>query len=195
MKFSRLNESLDWITLGKTAVERAERMLKIVANDSTFVGYMQLAFIPTQKLVGLPEGEPKQYRPKFDMPDEFSESVLKRELRRVKNFLSGGSAQNLIEEKRIALWINILESLHWKEATVLTNIKDQTLGVVYPEVAEVLKVINIDLSAYTPTTIAPTTTTIAPTTQAPLTIEDESVINRTEVITTQHHKGKKHGKE
>ena len=142
-KFSRLNEALDFVVRGETVNDRLTRARVISENDSTFLQYLSLATDPKKRFEGLPEGVPKEYKPKHDVPEGVSETVLKTELRRVKNFQAGGSVQGIPESKRINLWIDILEGLHWKEALLITAIKDGELLKEYPFLSECLDIVSL----------------------------------------------------
>jgi len=127
MKFRQLNEALDAVTLAPTLEERVGLMHNLARTDSAFVPLLRMAFIPTEKIVGIPEGVPDTYKPEKDMPDGISDTTVRQELRRIRNFITGGSVEKLNRVKRESLWISMLEGFHWKEAEVLTHIKDQTL--------------------------------------------------------------------
>ena len=143
MKFQQLNEAIDWILKGESLEEQVIRAKDLGRNDATFVEFIKIGVLPEMKLQGLPEGLPDTYKVENDMPDGISDTTARNELRRIKNFCPGGTMAGLKPAKKEMLWIGILEGLHWKEAEVLTLIKDQTLFTKYPALEVVLAEVGI----------------------------------------------------
>jgi len=147
MKFRQLDEEIDYIVGGATVEEQIARAREIQASDSAFIPIIRMGVDPAEKIEGIPVGAPSTYKPEKDMPEGISETTARQELRRWKNFKRGGTVQNLSSIKRETLWIQLLEGLHWKEAAVMTMIKDQTLLENYPILRDVLPSFGIEVPA------------------------------------------------
>jgi len=150
----QIDEKLDWISEAKTLDEQVARTKQVAQMDATFATLMRMAVTEKEKLCGLPEGVPSTYKPKTDVPNGTSLTTVRQELRRLKNYLSDGSYKDIAEPKREGIWLGIIEGLHWKEANILTHIKDQTLLAIYPNMREVLTKLGAPISVPgdTPTT-------------------------------------------
>jgi len=133
-----LNEKLDWIAQGNTLEEQVERTKQVAKIDGTFAPLMRMAVILEEKIIGIPEGMPDTYKPDTALPNGISDTTVRQEFRRIKNFQINGSMQLAPTHKREISWIQMLEGMHWKEANILIHIKDQTLLQVYPNMREVL---------------------------------------------------------
>lgn len=139
----QLNEKLDWISEGSSLDERVHRIRTLINNDAIFFEFMKMSVVPEMKLVGLPSGMPDTYKPETDLPDGIADSTARQEFRRIKNFLSNGTMQSLPAAKRESHWIQMLEGMHWKEAQVMIQIKDQTLLQAWPNLREVFAQIGL----------------------------------------------------
>jgi len=134
----RLHEKLDYIAQGASLEDQVARTKQIAQMDSTFAPLMRMAVLENEKLVGLPSGMPDTYKPEADMPEGVSHTTARQEFRRIKNFQTAGTMQNVASHKRELIWIQMLEGMHWKEANIMVHIKDQTLLEIYPNMREVL---------------------------------------------------------
>ena len=134
----QLNEKIDFILQGSDLVEQATRAQAIARSDATFVPLMHMASLRAQKIIGLPEGMPSTYKPETSIPNGIADTTVRQEFRRIKNFLPGGSTESLPRTHRESVWTTLLQGLHWKEADVIINIKDQTLFTKYPQLRNVL---------------------------------------------------------
>lgn len=143
MKFRQIDEEINYIVGGKDETERLSRGREVATGDGTFVTFMQIGTNPELKISGLPEGSPDTYEPTIDMPEGISDTTARQELRRIKSFLPNGTYNTLKPVKRENIWIQILEGVHWKEAAILTMIKDQTLFKEYPTLKPVLEALGI----------------------------------------------------
>jgi len=139
MKLRQLNETIDYILEGEDEAARMERGLKVGKDDPTFITFMQLGTNPDLKLLGLPEGSPDTYKPDIHAPEGIADTTARQELRRIKSFIPGGSYNSLKPTKAENVWIQILEGIHWREALILTMIKDQTVLENYPNLLPVLE--------------------------------------------------------
>lgn len=77
----------------------------------------------------LPVGK-TPYIPSKEVAVDISETNLFRETRRLYVFIEGG-CNALRPEKRVQLWIELLESLHQDEAELLDSLKDKKLELKY----------------------------------------------------------------
>lgn len=98
-------------------------------KDSAFSIIMQYAFDPEKKMK-LPEGEP-DYR-QDSAPMGLSPTNIRYESKRLYVFTRG----DLSQLKRETLFIQLLESLHPSEASILLAIKDQDLKRLYPNITK-----------------------------------------------------------
>jgi hypothetical protein len=167
MKFRQIDEALQFVLTGaiagnKVAVlttsfeDRVARAKQIVQDDVTFLTLMTIATDPKQKIEGLKPGFPDQVKLDRGIPAGIADTTVRQELRRIKGFLPDGPYSKVKPVQREAIWTNLLEGMHFREANVLTMIKDQTLLENYPGLEDVLNALN---NINTPTT---TTTTLAP---------------------------------
>lgn len=140
-----LNEKLDYIAEGENLEEQIKRTKEVANLDVTFAPYMRMAVLENEKLVGLPEGMPDTYKPETDIPDGIGFSTARQEFRRIKNYMVGGSMENVASHQREIKWVQALEGMHWKEANILVHIKDQTLLDIYPNMREVLTALGADI--------------------------------------------------
>ncbi len=146
----QINEKLVYILEGKDEAEQIRRAREVVAADSSFLPLMKLAVTKEQGIVGIPEGVPDTYKPASDIPAGIADTTLRQEFRRVKNFTQGGSTQVLKPLKRESLWIQLLEGLHYKEAEILTAVKDQTLLNTYPKLVPILEALGLEITIEKP---------------------------------------------
>tara|TARA_B100000029_G_scaffold515125_2_gene620714 strand:- start:505 stop:924 length:420 start_codon:yes stop_codon:yes gene_type:complete len=96
---------------------------------------LKYAFHPDIKFV-LPEGAPP-YKT-IGSPDEWNPTYLYPNIRKLYLFVEGGH-EGLTTMRREQLFVQILESLHPKEAEVLVQVKDKKLkyrGLTYKLVKE-----------------------------------------------------------
>lgn len=142
----QIDEKLDWISEAKTLDEQVARTKQVAQMDATFATLMRMAVTEKEKLRGIPEGMPADYKPKTDVPSGTSLTTVRQELRRLKNYLSDGSYKDITALKREGIWLGLIEGLHWKEANILIHIKDQTLLVIYPNMREVLMKLGAPIS-------------------------------------------------
>lgn len=150
-----LHEKLAYILAGETLEAQAKRAHEVAVVDGTFIPLMRAAVQSANKIVGVPEGAPDTYKPQTDMPEGVAETTLRQEYRRVRNFQPGGTTSSLTPFKRETLWVQILEGLHFKEAEVLTAIKDQTLLEKFPGLRDVLTKVGMPIDVPEPTPVSP----------------------------------------
>jgi len=83
----------------------------------------------------LPEGEPP-FNKILDRPMGFEQTTLQRELRRL--YIWVNTTENITQLKREALFVGMLEGLHYTEAEIICLIKDRKLEEKYPSITHEL---------------------------------------------------------
>jgi hypothetical protein len=147
----QIDEKLAYILEpGDNISECINRAKQVIAADVTFLPLIQWATSAEFGIVGIPEGTPETYKPQTDMPQGIADTTLRQEFRRVKNFLPNGSCANLKPYKREQLWIQLLEGIHFKEAEILTMIKDKTLLERFPNLAPIFTAIGVNITVALP---------------------------------------------
>lgn len=111
---------------------RAEKV-KVLRDYSTQVlqGILQINFDPNANM-GLPEGEPP-FKKDTSIPDGYSDTNLYVEFRRFYIWLN---PSNLTTIRKEALFVQLLEGLHWKESEVVCLAKDRQLSKKYKSLTE-----------------------------------------------------------
>lgn len=145
MKMRQLDECIDYILKGKDEAEQVARALKLKQEDATFWGYMLMAVQSKYRIACIPEGMPETVKLKRDIPAGMGITTLRNEFRRVKNFITGGSMEKHHGFRREMVWLQMLEGLHYKEAELITQIKDQTMLGLYPQLVTILPKIGIEI--------------------------------------------------
>jgi hypothetical protein len=140
----QFDEKLAYILEPAEDVERINRARAVVQADVTFLPLVKMG-VTAGGIKGIPEGVPETYKADTDLPMGIAGTTLRQEFRRVKNFLPGGSVENLLPFKREQLWIQILEGIHHKEAEILTMIKDKTLLKNFPSLAPVCEALGLEI--------------------------------------------------
>ena len=123
-------EILDKFEAAKTREEKIA-ILRENVNDPLLV-LLRLNYDHMLKM-DLPEGEPP-FRKDTDKPIGYSESSLQLELRRFYIWLE--PTTNLPKLKKEALFVTMLEGIHWTEAEVLCLAKDRKLQTRYKSLKE-----------------------------------------------------------
>lgn len=123
-------EILDKFEAAKTKEEKIA-VLRENVNDPLLV-LLRLNYDHMLKM-DLPEGEPP-FRKDTDKPIGYSESSLQLELRRFYIWLE--PTTNLPKLKKEALFVTMLEGIHWTEAEVLCLAKDRKLQTRYKSLKE-----------------------------------------------------------
>jgi len=84
----------------------------------------------------LPPGKPP-YR-EDDAPAGYTTSSLHNQTKKFRYFIKGGPGENLPPHKRERMFIEILESVHKKEAELVLMMKDKKLAGVYKGITKKL---------------------------------------------------------
>ncbi len=123
-------EILDKFETAKTREEKIA-ILRENATDPLLV-LLRLNYDHMLKM-DLPEGAPP-FRKDTDKPIGYNESSLQLELRRFYIWLEPST--NLPKLKKEALFVTMLESIHWTEAEALILAKDRALQTKYKSLKE-----------------------------------------------------------
>ena len=79
----------------------------------------------------LPKGAPP-YKKEEGQPIGLSPSSLQKQSPRLRYFVAGGPGDRLVPAKRERIFINVLESIHPRDAELLIAVKDRQLKKLYP---------------------------------------------------------------
>jgi hypothetical protein len=105
---------------------------------------LKMAVDPKFKIDRLAVGFPKRFRPEKDLPVGISDTNIRTEFRRIQNYCTGGPLKVLDEKKLEDSWVALLQGLNYREAVILTHVKDQTLCDKYPDLWVVLPALGIE---------------------------------------------------
>jgi hypothetical protein len=189
-KFRQLNEALDWIVKGADENDIVARIHFCLQSDSSFRGYMMIAVQNECKIVTIPEGLPPNVKLERDIPEGMGHTTLRAEFRRVKSFVVGQPMERVKPFQRENVWVQILEGIHWKEAELLTHIKDQTLLGLYPALVSALPKagvpITIDLGQPKPVADEPTAPEVEVVPASEIVENPEPVVLETDLAKVAH---------
>ena len=82
----------------------------------------------------LPEGEPPYQED--DAPAGYSQSSLLQQTRKFRYFVKGGPGERVNPIRREKIFVEILESVHPKEAELVILMKNKNLGSVYKSITK-----------------------------------------------------------
>lgn len=119
------SEVLDKVAKLKTKDEKIEHLRKY--NTDALRMVIKSSFDPKIEW-SLPEGE-VPYTP-AEVPEGTEHNVLAHEARKLYHFIEGGNPQ-ITQNKREAMFVQMLEGLHEDEAKLLVAAKDKKLHQVY----------------------------------------------------------------
>tara|TARA_R110001632_G_scaffold57559_2_gene140614 strand:- start:720 stop:1274 length:555 start_codon:yes stop_codon:yes gene_type:complete len=132
-KFRQANEGFDWVFKVKTVDEQTARLKAWSKNNQTVVPLVRLGVGADNPEWNLPTGMPSTIKLQDDMPDGMGDTNVQMEWRRIQTFTdSTSNLANVPQWKREMNWMQILEGLHYKEAQLLTAVKDGELMTLYP---------------------------------------------------------------
>ena len=125
-----VSELFDLVEKAKT---KQDRITILKLNECEIVkGILALAYDPNLKF-NLPSGRPP-YKRDIDKPMGYQETTLNLEARRFYIWLTND--QNIKKLKKEALFIEMLEGLHYTEADLLCAVKDKELTTLYSSITE-----------------------------------------------------------
>jgi|TARA_R110000744_G_scaffold17549_3_gene47469 hypothetical protein len=143
-KFRQLDEALDWVFEIDEKEDQVERLKTIAAKNQTVVPLVRLGVGADKADWGLPHGMPDSVKIKDDTPPGMGETTIALEYRRIKTFMDQQSnMKNLPAWKQEMNWMSTLEGLHFKEAHLITAIKDVQLLTIYPKLEGILSLLGI----------------------------------------------------
>lgn len=143
-KFRQLDEAFDWVFESRNKKQQVERIKEVAAGNQTVVPFVRWGVGAEKVEWGLPEGIPDKTKIEDDIPQGMGETTLTLEFRRIKQFTNPNSnVKNLPPWKQEGSWASILEGVHWKEAEILTAVKDQQLISLYPKLEGILETLGI----------------------------------------------------
>ena len=119
------SETLERVGKLKTKKEKIEHLQKY--NTEALRMVIKSSFDPKIEWA-LPEGE-VPYTP-AEVPEGTEHNVLASEARKLYHFIKGGNSQ-ITQNKREAMFVQMLEGLHEDEAKLLVAAKDKKLHQVY----------------------------------------------------------------
>ena len=119
------SETLERVGKLKTKKEKIEHLQKY--NTEALRMVIKSSFDPKIEWA-LPEGE-VPYTP-TEVPEGTEHNVLAAEARKLYHFIKGGNSQ-ITQNKREAMFVQMLEGLHESEAKLLVAAKDKKLHQVY----------------------------------------------------------------
>ena len=143
-KFRQVNEGFDWVFQAETVEEQVKRLKEWGSTNQTVVPVVRYGVGAEKVEWGLPEGMPETVKLEKDIPVGMGETTIQIEWRRINTFLDPkGNLRNLPTWKQEMNWVQVLEGLHYKEAEVLTAMKDGTLLELYPKLEKLLPTLGI----------------------------------------------------
>jgi hypothetical protein len=143
-KFRQANEGFDWVFEVKGKDEQIARLKEWASTNQTVVPLVRIGVGAEKVEWGLPEGMPETVKLEKDLPEGMGDTTIQMEWRRINTFMNPeGNLRNLPTWKQEMNWLQIIEGLHYKEAAVLTAVKDGTLLKLYPKLEKLLKDLGI----------------------------------------------------
>ena len=125
-------EVLDLVEKAKTKEEKIDILQKNVSDPLLVL--LRLNYDHMLKM-NLPDGEPP-FKKDTDKPIGYNESSLQLELRRFYIWLEPDHVVNLPKIKKEALFVTMLEGIHWSESEVLCLCKDRKLETRYKSLSK-----------------------------------------------------------
>lgn len=126
-----VSEILTLVEKAKTKDERKQILLQY-NNNHALLFMLCLSYDPRISWY-LPEGAPP-FKREVDRPMGYQQTTIQNELRRF--YIWGNPDTNLPKAKKEALFIEMLEGLHFTEADIVIACKDKKLDSLYKSVTE-----------------------------------------------------------
>ena len=145
MKFRQVDEGFEWVFKADGVEAQVARLKQWAENNQTLVSIVRWG-VGAQKVDwGLPSGMPDTIKLDEDIPAGMSDTTIQMEWRRINAFSNpNGNMQKLVDWKREANWMQVLEGLHHIEAKWLTAAKDGTLLELCPQLETLLPALGIE---------------------------------------------------
>lgn len=145
----QVDEILDEVSAIVDMDQKISAMDAFMKKDPYLWELLKISVTPSLKIPVLPAGFPKRYKPDNAIPHGISDTNIRTEWRRIKNYLPNGSLQVVPPVPLEASWVAILQGVHWAEAEILTAMKDQNLLDKYPDLWVILPALGIATSINT----------------------------------------------
>ena len=143
-KFRQVDEAFDYVFEATKKAEQVDRLKEIAKQNQTIVPIVRMGVGAEDVDWGLPEGMPETTKIKDDIPDGMGETTITLEWRRIIQFTDpNANIKNLPAWKQEMNWMSILEGVHYKEAALITAVKDKQLLILYPKLEGILETIGI----------------------------------------------------
>ena len=126
-----VSEIFQTVEKAKT-VEEKKQILLNNGNNHAMMFMLCLSYDPNINWM-LPEGAPP-YKKEVDRPIGYQQTTIQNELRRF--YIWGNPDTNLPKAKKEALFIEMLEGLHFSESEIVLAAKDKKLDSLYKSVTE-----------------------------------------------------------
>jgi len=145
MKFRQVDEGFEWVFKGDGVADQVARLKGWAKNNQTLVPLVRWGVGAAKVEWNLPSGMPDTIKIDEKIPAGMSETSIQMEWRRINSFSDpNGNMQKLVDWKREANWMQVLEGLHHMEAKLLTAAKDGTLLEMYPQLEALLPALGIE---------------------------------------------------
>jgi len=142
--FRQMNEGFDYVVAAESPEDMVVRLKEWASKSQLLVPIVRMGVGAEANDWNIPEGSPETLKIEDDIPDGMADTTITQEWRRVRQFVDPKSnIHNLPAWKREAQWVNLLEGVHYKEAAILTAVKDGTLLDLYPQLEQILEGIGI----------------------------------------------------
>lgn len=113
----------------------SEKLKKEIELNPALHELLRMNFAPNFIGLELPEGAPP-YKEPVKQPYGYGEVSLMQETKRLYLFVNG--FVKLTKKQKETRFIELLESLHWREAELLIAIKDRKLSELFPLINDLL---------------------------------------------------------
>jgi hypothetical protein len=143
-KFRQVDEGFTWVFAVSSVDEQVSRLKQWAKTTQCLVPLVRHGVGAEKADWQLPEGMPDTVKVEGDIPLGMGETTINHEWRRISTFFTPGSPiHNVSQTRREAVWVQILEGVHHKEASILTAVKDGKLLEIYPELEKLMEPLGI----------------------------------------------------
>ena len=143
-KFRQIDEGFAWVFEVTSVDEQVSRLKQWAKTTQCLVPLVRLGVGAQKADWQLPEGMPETVKVQGDIPGGMGETSISFEWRRISTFFTEGSPiHNVSQTRREAVWVQILEGVHHREAAILTAVKDGKLLELYPQLEKLMAPLGI----------------------------------------------------
>lgn len=128
-----VHEVLEKVVAAKAKKDKIEVLQKY--NSLALRNILRGSFDDSLEFI-LPEGKPP-YK-EDDAPEGYTRSTLQHMSKQFAYFIKGGPGESLPSFKRERMFIEILEGVHPKEASIVIAMKDKSLNKIYKGITKSL---------------------------------------------------------